>query len=159
MCLRAVYLTHPYACGRYRCAVSQTLLHHGVCQALCNVFCLCPGYDAYNGYYQDGTAYAYDPSAYTAEAASTDPSGVPAAATAAGQTIAANFLSADSAVSQAPAALADDVQPELEPIAGLLTVGERVHLEQQEVEADIARKEAEERLRKAEEQRANAKVL
>ena len=61
-------------------------------------------------------------------------------------------------MSQAHEAVTESHQTEFEPIAGLLTVGERVHLEQQELEADIARKEAEERLREAEEQRANAKV-
>ena len=133
---------------------------------MCLLIALCTGYEGYTGYYADGTAYSYDPAAYPATAA---PSGAvdttnaadsgaavagPAEQTIVGQTI-AGPVAADSAVPQGQTA-ADNYG--MEPIVGLLTSDEKAHLEQQQEEADVARQEAEQRLREAEEKRQNARV-
>ena len=146
------------------------------------------GYDPYAGYYnQDGTAYAYDPSAYAAPAtsaapaeatggtpatgkASTDPSGgaaaaaaAPVAATAtvtAEGTPAATIVDAPTNAAPLSADQAAAAVSEIgaEHAANLLSVDEKQNLEQQQEAAETARKEAEERYQKAEEQRRNAKV-
>lgn len=123
------------------------------------------GYEAYTGYYADGTAYSYDPNTYAAPVASTAPSGAADTATAADsgalfvgpaeQSAAGQTAPAELAVSQSQNAA--EIYG-MEPIVGLLTSDEKAHLEQQQEEASAARKEAEERLREAEEKRANAKV-
>ena len=145
------------------------------------------GYDPYAGYYnQDGTtAYAYDPNTYTApatsaapaEAAATVPTATEAAAegTAAATVVvplpaAAAITPADAAAtaSDAPvkpaplpadqtAAAAQEIGAE--HAANLLSVDEKQNLEQQQEAAETARKEAEDRYQKAEEQRRNAKVV
>lgn len=134
---------------------------------MCSVIALCTGYEGYTGYYADGTAYSYDPAGYPATAA---PSGAvdsahttesgaavagPAEQTVVGQTI-AGPVAADSAMPQGQTAV-DNYG--MEPIVGLLTSDEKAHLEQQQEEADIARQEAEQRLRDAEEKRQNARVM
>lgn len=145
------------------------------------------GYDPYAGYYnQDGTTYAYDPSTYAAPATSApaaEPGGLVPAATEIGadSTIAAAVVTvpliatATTPVDATPVATAADALASPAPLtadqttaaaqeigaehaANLLSVDEKQNLELQQAAAETARKEAEERYQKAEEQRRNAKV-
>ena len=146
------------------------------------------GYDPYAGYYnQDGTTtYAYDPNTYTAPATSAAPAEAattttaptaseaaaePSAAApvkvplpAAAATTSADAIATASDASAKPATLPVDQTAAAaqdlgaEHAANLLSVDEKQNLEQQQEAAETARKEAEERYQKAEEQRRNAKV-
>ena len=122
--------------------------------------------DPYAGYYNaDGTAYSYDPNAYTAPEASAAPTDATAAAApvSSARPSATNANPADIPASatadQAATGAPDTAGLSAEQAANLLSVDEKVDLEQQQEAADHARKDAEERFQKAEEQRRNAKVL
>ena len=145
------------------------------------------GYDPYAGYYnQDGTSYAYDPNTYTAPATAAAPAQAGATAhtateaaadpAAAAPTVAVPLTatavaSADATLTSTPAdatakpatLTAEQTAAATQEIgadhaANLLSVDEKQNLEQQQEAAETARKEAEERYQKAEEQRRNAKV-
>ena len=148
--------------------------------------CLLAGYDPYAGYYNaDGTAYVYDPNAYTApEASAATAESAPAAAPNTDSAAVADLAAAAGPATATPAeavmvAPANDTPAIALPVsadqdvtnptdtswlsgehaANLLSVDEKASLEQQQEAAEVARKEAEARFQKAEEQRRNAMVL
>lgn len=186
MCLRAVDSAsslQKVQMGSFNIAVQLMELN---CTNIAGQLVL-SGYDPYAGYYnQDGTTYAYDPNTYTAPATSAPPADPGTIAPAATQTTADPTIAAPSvavplvatastSVDATPVATAADSPANPAPLtadqtaaaaqsigaehaANLLSVDEKQNLELQQEAAETARKEAEERYQKAEEQRRNAKV-